>query len=123
MCARRSRISLRKESSVFTFLTHALPIKPADLVILAIGIAVPALVSAELAGAGQHGNPLRQEQRCQIVGCGAPRFWGGPRSLSAAVPAVNPPVVVVLPSEPGAARAAPHLALAMTDRPSGEQAV
>jgi len=78
MCARRSRISLRKESSVFTFLTHALPIKPADLVILAIGIAVPALVSAELAGAGQHGNPLRQEQRCQIVGCGAPRFWSGP---------------------------------------------
>jgi hypothetical protein len=98
MCARRSRISLRKESSVFTLLTHALPIKPADFVILAIGIAVPALVSAE---------PRRHRAAWEPAATGAalPDCWlrsstilgwsVGPSALQFQL--LIPPVVVVLP--------------------------
>src|SRR5271166_6482343 len=50
-----------------SFVTHALPVEPADFVILAVGVAVAALASAELVAAEQHWHPLREEQRRQEI--------------------------------------------------------
>src|SRR5579863_2258117 len=43
------------------------PVKPANLVILAVGIIIAALGSAELIAAKQHGNPSRDKQGYQEI--------------------------------------------------------
>src|SRR5271165_4458254 len=44
-----------------------LPVVPADLVVLAVGVVVAVLGAAELIAAAQHGNALRKKQRRQQV--------------------------------------------------------
>src|SRR5580704_7486477 len=53
--------SLCEAMDIFVLFQQA-PVKPADLVILTIGIIIAALGSAKLIAAEQHGNPARDEQ-------------------------------------------------------------
>ena len=58
---------MRRRVNCEQLLVDVVPVEPRDLVVLAVGVVVPALRAADLVAAEQHRNALREEQRRQDV--------------------------------------------------------
>src|SRR5690606_3810258 len=79
------------ERQELALLRAEIPVKPADLVVLAVGVVVAALGAPDLVAAEQHRYALRQQQRgdeiALLLGAQAPDLGVVRRPLDAAVPA------------------------------------
>ena len=66
-CARRSAISRCVNACSASARVVELPVDPAELVVLAVGVVVAALRAAELVAGEQHRHPLREQERGEEV--------------------------------------------------------